>query len=179
MTPPVTASDDTPTGYLSLRGYSEYTGKHERTVKRWLADHELPGAYQDNNGRWLIPASAVRTPHVEPANGAGTVLTLNGHRQDGPSVHVAEGRAVLSWPQEQQPVEHATLVDAQVERLPTLMTLDEALAVLNYGRPEDDPLVTRHGLINNAEFFGVVKVGAMGKYLMPLATIKKLRGLTP
>ncbi|WP_332065028.1 hypothetical protein [Agromyces sp. CCNWLW203] len=50
-----------PTQMLTLEGYIAHSGKTERTVRRWLADDELPGAKKRPDGAWMIPADAVRT----------------------------------------------------------------------------------------------------------------------
>lgn len=55
---------------LTLQGYVDRTGKTERTVRRWLAAGDLPGARKDRGGQWMIPADAVYTP------GAGAALAL-------------------------------------------------------------------------------------------------------
>jgi len=47
---------------LTLQEYAAAHNVHPRTVKRWLGERELPGAEQDDKGRWSIPATAVRTP---------------------------------------------------------------------------------------------------------------------
>ena len=57
----MTMTYDTPAAYLTAAQYATSIDKTERTVKRWLADGELPGAHQDERGRWLIPAGAERT----------------------------------------------------------------------------------------------------------------------
>ena len=87
----------------------------------------------------------------------------------------------LSWTGTQDLVqmEHTERVslDAQVVGLPTVMTIDEFMDVLNHGRPEDEAIVTKRGLINNAERFGLFKLTERGPWLVPLATVKQLRGL--
>lgn len=46
---------------LTLADYAEQVaGKSHRTVQRWLEKDELPGATQDDDGRWWVPATAKR-----------------------------------------------------------------------------------------------------------------------
>lgn len=45
---------------VSLNRYADMAGKSVRTVQRWLSDGEVPGAFQDEDGRWAIPANARR-----------------------------------------------------------------------------------------------------------------------
>lgn len=45
---------------LTLADYAAAAGKSPRTVQRWLEAGELPGAQQDPDERWWVPAGAVR-----------------------------------------------------------------------------------------------------------------------
>ncbi|MBD3941968.1 hypothetical protein IF188_09700 [Microbacterium sp. NEAU-LLC] len=135
--------DTTPA--LPAAKYAELVGKTERTVKRWLEDDELPGAYKDDRGRWMIPVGAERTPRP-----AGDVVQL----------------------QPQQSIEH--LVDTGVRRaidaaaaLPSFLTLDQAAEILG---------ISRHAIATHRDYFGVVPFGANGSLVVPLATIKRIRG---
>lgn len=65
MTYPGTMTDvyelSTPT-YQTITEYAAAVGVIPRTVQRWLKADELPGAYQDEKGWWLIPTGTIRTP---------------------------------------------------------------------------------------------------------------------
>ncbi|WP_157372878.1 hypothetical protein [Agromyces sp. Root81] len=64
-----------PTSLLTLQGYVDATGKTERTVRRWLAAGELPGA-ELRDGAWMIPADAVRR-----VGGSAEVARIGGDSQ--------------------------------------------------------------------------------------------------
>jgi hypothetical protein len=49
---------------LTPAAYAEHVGASERSVRRWLADDELPAARQVG-GRWEIPADAVRVQRLD------------------------------------------------------------------------------------------------------------------
>jgi hypothetical protein len=170
MASPEDAPEDTPrVRYLTIRQYSDEHQVHERTIKRWLSAGELPGAFQDQTTQWHIPADATRQPRSESV--AGATLTFT------------PAAPVLEWPGQPGtqlaavPPPRPETVDDRVEDLPTVMTVDEFVDVLNHGRPADDPIATKRGLINNAERFDLFKLTERGPWLVPLSTVKKLRGL--
>lgn len=111
-----------------------------RTVKRWLADDELPGAYKDERGQWQIPADAVRTPRE-----SGQIVQL------GP-------RDVYVPP--------APPVPVNLDTFPTMLTLQEAERLLN---------VPWRTIAAHGDYFDVVE---LDRKRVPLATIKRLRGIT-
>lgn len=96
---------------LTASQYADAVGASERTVKRWLAADEIPGAQRDPSGRWLIPADAERVPTP-----AGVVQML---RDTNSAVDVRQ----LPTPAE------------IVEQLPALVPVGEDLARL-LGIPE-------------------------------------------
>jgi predicted DNA-binding transcriptional regulator AlpA len=60
--------------------YAEYVGASERTVLRWLKAGELPSATKTPDGRWFIPADAVRqvtSPDMSVTR-QGDVVRANG-----------------------------------------------------------------------------------------------------
>lgn len=171
-----------PNNLVGLREYCEIHNVHERTVKRWLANEELqPTPYRDENGHWLIPRDAKRVPRPAgprtiTAGYGGPVPGSNGH--DVVPAYPGQQHGQLVAPFAPHAEVQRTL-DELVEDLPTMLPLHRAVAVINHGLDDDEAAVTEHGLRANAEYFGLVKVGKNGKYLMPLATVKKLRGMTP
>lgn len=134
------------TAVVTAAQYAERAGTTERTVKRWLAADELPGAYKDERDRWMIPVDAVRTPRP-----AGDVVQL----QPRPDTHPA-GREL--------DVQRAVDVAAA---LPSFLTVDQAAEILG---------ISRHAIAKHREYFGVVPFGANGSLVVPLATIKRIRG---
>jgi hypothetical protein len=132
---------DIPAAYLSAAQYADAIGKTERTVKRWLADGELLGAYQDERGRWMIPANAERT--------TGELVTL-----DRPTTRPMTDM-VLSHPSQ--------MIDA----LPSFIDIDRAASILG---------ISRHAITTHREYFDVVPFGPNGSLVIPLATIKRIRG---
>lgn len=160
-----TTPTTTPVEYLSTREYAERSGTHIRTVKRWLADRLLPGVYQKESGEWMIPADAKRMPK-DPSPG-DVMLHLGGRP--------AAAQLEQSWT---PPAAHHQTLDQVIANLDTLLDLEQAYTVLNHGRPEDDPIVTRNYLHSDEAMaeLGIIKMGR--KRLMPLATIKRLRGMT-
>jgi len=119
----------------------------ERTVKRWLAEGELPGAHQDERGRWQIPADAVRTPRM-----AGQVVSMTARQSDN----------IVSA------VGSPTPEQLNYNVLPTFLSLEQAAFLL------DLPLGTLQNKTNR-RYFRVRKLG--GKLRMPLSRVKKLRGI--
>jgi hypothetical protein len=154
------ATPTTPvTHYLSLKGYADATGKHPRTVKRWLADGELPGARQDPiDGHWMIPADAVRSPKTLAT--ASNVMTLPPAQYTAPVRDIPA--AVPSTPQGH------TSAFPSWDVLPTTLTVEQAAALMG---------VTEHAIASNQDYYGVIKHGKKGAMLVPLATVKRLRGL--
>jgi len=120
--------------------YAELVDVAERTVKRWLADDELPGAVKDERGRWLIPSGVERVPRT------GDVVQL-------------QLRDV-------EPISYQAPAPT-VEALPSFLTLDDAAAILG---------ISRHAIATHRDYFGVVPFGPNGSLVVPLATIKRIRG---
>lgn len=140
----MTMTYDSPEFHLTAAQYANRIGKTERTVKRWLADGELPGAYQDERGRWMIPVDAERTA-------SNDLVTLPRPMTRPMTVEISHG--------------HAPLIDT----LPSFLSIDEASAVLG---------ISRHAILTprGRDYFDVVPFGANGSLVIPLATIKRIRG---
>lgn len=136
--------DTTPAAYLTAKQYAEATGKSARQVKRYLEDGELPGAYQDERGWWMIPATAERTT-------SGELVTLSPRPRTRPTTEV------MSHP--------AGMIDAA----PSFLTIDQAAQILG---------VSRHAILTprGRDYFDVVPFGPNGSLVIPLATIKRIRG---
>jgi predicted DNA-binding transcriptional regulator AlpA len=124
------------TTLLTLPAYAQMVDATERTVQRWLAAGELPGAVKDERGRWLIPATTQRNP--------GTDITTT--------------RPTTSY--DMSPVE-------RVDALPSFLRLEHAAELLG---------ISRHAILNHREYFDVVPFGPNGAHVIPLATIRRIRG---
>lgn len=120
--------------YLTVKQYAESAGISDRTAMRWLKAGELPGAKQDERGRWMIPAGATQTL------GAGLV-------------------ALTTEPPMYRP--------ANIDELPSFLPLDAAAGLLG---------ISRHAIDTHRDYFGVVPFGPYGSLVIPLATIKRIRG---
>ena len=126
--------------HVTAAQYADRVSKTERTIKRWLADDELPGAYQDERGRWMIPAEAERRTR------AGDVVPMT-RPMTRPTTDLVE----------------------KIDTLPSFLTIDQAAQVLG---------ISRHAILTprGREYFDVVPFGPNGSHVVPLATIKKIRG---
>ena len=145
----MTMTQDNPTPYLTIVQYAEAHGVSDRTIKRWLKDDELAGAYKDERGRWLIPATAERT--------AADVVILSDRPRTRPRTDV-----VASHPS------RATLAEL-IDTLPSFLPIDHAAELLG---------ISRHAILTprGRDYFDVVPFGPNGSLVVPLATIKKIRG---
>ena len=152
---------ETSTLYTSLTGYAatHYAPGSEkplsdRTVKRWLADDELPGAYQNERGHWMIPVNAERVPRT-----AGKVVAMTQRPVVSAVAHEAPAMTKDLPPE---------LAAEYINRLPTFLTIPQAAYLLGVSEG------TIRGK-SNRRYFRVRKVD---RHLMiPLARIKKLRGV--
>jgi hypothetical protein len=125
------------TAYLTAAQYAERSGRTDRTIKRWLAEAELPGAYQDERGRWMIPANAERIAQT-------TDIT--------PTSPQAVTRRMTSQ---------------DIDTLPSFLTVEQAAHLLG---------ISRHAIAAHRDYFDVVPFGPNGSLVIPLATIKRIRG---
>lgn len=144
----MTLTYDTGLPMLSAAQYATANKIAVRTVKRWLADDELPGAIKDERGRWLIPTEAERT--------TAAVVTLP-RPMTRPTTDI-----MLSHPS------HAMLATGPtLDALPSFLTIEQAAQILG---------VSRHAITTHRDYFDVVPFGANGSLVVPLATIKRIRG---
>lgn len=144
----MTLTYDTAAAHVTAARYAEISGVSDRTVKRWLADEELPGAYQDERGRWMIPADATRTPR--PADIVQLDRPMSPH-----AGHPSRGELAIAD------------VGPLLDTLPSFLTLDQASGILG---------VSRHAIATHRDYFDVVPFGPNGSLVIPLATIKRIRG---
>lgn len=147
------------TEMLSIVDYAERQGINARTVKRWLAADELPGAEKDPfTGAWRIPANATRmvTAKVDPQPGPGTELEF------GPAYPGTVGQ-FHGWPPAAVAPEEPTRLE-DLEELPAFLTIAQAAEYL--GIPQAQILAHR-------ETFGVMDVGVNGSPRVPKAIVHK------
>lgn len=129
-----------PVQWLTAAQYADQAGASERTVKRWLADGELPGATKDERGRWLIPADTTRTPGAD-------VVPLAPRHMTRPMTT-------------QQP-------GPELDALPSFLSIDQAAHILG---------ITAYAIRKHREYFDAQPFGPNGALVIPLATIRKVRG---
>ncbi len=134
---------------VTIDGYTKRHGITERTLRRWLAADELPGA-RLIDGAWAIPINATRTP---AAKGAVVQMTPDMAPDMAPVVSYARIT----------PPTAAELVDA----LPGYVELDVAAQLL--GIPEG-------AIRRNRDHFQLQPFGAHGALVMPRHRIKEILG---
>ena len=144
----MTMTYDTPI-LMGVVDYAGLVGASERTVKRWLADDELPGAIKDERGRWMIPSDAVRVPKVADVVAMPARPMTPSH--DVMASHPSQARAL------------------NYDAMPSFLTIDQAAQLLG---------ISRHAITTprGRDYFDVVPFGPNGSLVVPLATIKKIRG---
>ena len=152
----------TPTEVLTLNEYAESVGVHPRSVKRWLANGEVPDAFQDPfSKQWQFPAGAPRVQRAseEPATTGYST-----------AVSPANGGAVVPHGWFPHPGEIH-------EDEPTrLEMLDEESAFLTVERASKFLGVPQAQIRANAETFGLMPVGINGSLMVPKSTIRRFEG---
>lgn len=152
--------DGTP--MLAIADYAEHAGVHPRTVKRWLAENELPGATKDSfSGEWRIPVDATRRPAPVWTSKAELAVT----EQHLPAPAGTE----MVWHQPQpQPADagEPTRLESLAEEA-TFLTVPEAAYYL--GIPQKQ-------ILANAELFEVMTVGFDSSPRVPKRVIRKFEG---
>lgn len=122
--------------WITAQEFAQLHNVTERTVKRWLGDDLVSGAYKDPRGRWQIPHDAPRPDVNEIASSR--------------IVAVPEPAPALSY-------EHA----------PSFLPVDEAARALG---------ISAHAIREHRTYFDVVPFGSNGSLVVPLATIRRIRG---
>lgn len=136
-----------PTFYFTIPQYAEHHGLSERTVKRYLAAGELPGAMKNEHNQWQIPA------HVE--------RTL-------PQQH----QVALVQPSEIEPAHHSLEFD-DAPRRRTFYTADEAAELMS----SPEMKITGYAVRKHREYFHAVDAGPNGQIIVPAARIRELKGM--
>lgn len=146
------AADGVEPTYMNIDEYAEHVGANPRTVRRWLAADQVPGAVREAHGRtwrWWIPAEAVpvlpqSSPPARPS------------AQDAGAVRLVDNAPVLS--------------SGLPPRL--LFTVEEVAVLLG-------PHVSSYAIIEmiKAGELRAMRRGPRGAYLVPLSELREIAGL--
>lgn len=140
--------------------YAQNQGVSTRTVERWLAAGELPTASQTPDGRWHIPADAVRQRPLIPS---GDVPP----RQPRQGTDMSPTRRGDVVPTSAPTPAPRTLAEA-LDQQPALLALEDAARLL--GIPES-------GIRKHAEELGALPWGPRGRLVVPQSAVRRLAGL--
>lgn len=150
---------------LSVAEYATAKGVSTRSVKRWLADGELPAAEKDVfTGQWRIPRDAARQVQAVAADVAKPVNHSELLGQLG--VATMPGAEVLPWQPMPAPVE-PTLRE-RLDDETGYLTIEEAAEYL--GIPQAQ-------IRANADRFGLEAVGVNGSMRVPQRIIRRVMGV--
>jgi hypothetical protein len=142
--------------YLPAQEYADLQGISFRSVKRYLAEEELPGAiFYDK--KWLIPADAERSQHKELVVRNGTEVQVHAV-QGGSSTPLGTMKDYSKMPTLEQALDHQT----------AYVTVEEAANLMG---------ITEYAIRNHPEEYGVVPRGRHGGAVVPQAVIRKIAGL--
>lgn len=146
---------------LSLSQYAAANNVSERTVKRWLANKELPDAEKDQyTGEWRIPAHAARVqrPRAEGANPPSEIGSAV-------ATHLFNGRGEI------QPMPELRASDPslreELDDEPGFLPLDVASSYLGIPKAQ---------ILQNPERFGLERVGTNGSYRLPQRVVREIAG---
>lgn len=153
---------------LSLNEYAESVGVHPRTVKRWLANNEVPSAIKDPfTGEWRFPPGAPRVQRAVHEHDAGGMQLAAGN--EPPAGAFSGG---LPWWAAQMP-----MLPSAEELEPTrLDMLDEESAFLTVERAARFLGVPQAQIRANPDVFGLMPVGINGSLMVPKSTIHRFEG---
>jgi hypothetical protein len=147
---------------LKLREYADHVGVHERTVKRWLRDEQLPGATKDPfSGDWMIPADTMRVKTSPMAGHVDQPLSPSGELQ----IHRVEpGYGVVPY-------------ENELEVEPTrLQALDEEPAFMSVADAAFYLGIPQAQILANPDRFQVEHLGYNSSPRVPKSVIKKIEG---
>jgi hypothetical protein len=159
-------------GWLTPEQYAEQQDKTLRTVRRWLADEEVPGAWQDPiTKKWNIPAGAERVVSEVPKD-----LRPRPVQYVMPPAGEQPGNGLVLHEQSRQ------LEPTLLEREPTrLEDLEEESTFLSIAAAAEYLGIPQESILEQPDVFGVMPVGRKlpdGTRVkkVPKATIKKFEG---
>jgi hypothetical protein len=150
---------------LSVTEYAIAKGVSTRSVKRWLADEQLPGAEKDPfSGEWRIPATAVRQQNAVSADVAKPVNHSELLGQLG--IGTPAGAEVVSWQQMPEPAP------------PTMRErLDDETGYLKIADAAAYLGIPQAQILAHPEKFGVEEVGDRGSARVPQRIIRRIMGV--
>lgn len=138
-----------PADFATVRGVSL------RTVERWLEKGELPEARQGPDGRWSIPADAMRQQPLP-----GTDMSPSRRGVSGPtSPDMSPTCRDVSVP---------VSLSAALDAKPAFLTVDEAATFLG---------IPRGAVLSNRARFEVERLG--GRLMVPQRVVRFVAGLLP
>jgi hypothetical protein len=150
---------------LSVAEYATAKGVSTRSVKRWLADEELPGAEKDPfTGAWRIPRTSVRQVKAvsaevgQPVNHSELLAQMGVMTMPG-------GGEVVPW--QQMPAAPEPTLRERLDDETGYLTIEEAAEYL--GIPQAQ-------IRANAERFGLEPVGVNGSLRVPQRVIRRVMG---
>jgi hypothetical protein len=151
-----------PTETMSLNEYAEFVNAHPRTVKRWLANGELPGAFRDPFSKeWRFTRDTTRqqkaAEDAAPQSFEVAVSGANGQMMVPPQWFPHPGEI-----HEDEPTR--------------LEMLDEESAFLTVERAARFLGVPQAQIRANAEMFNLMPVGISGSLMVPKSTIRRFEG---
>jgi hypothetical protein len=158
---------------LSLNEYAESVGVHPRTVKRWLANDEVPDAVKDPfTNEWRFPPGAPRVQRaLSEAQAPGAQVSQPVDVLFGGPAGAAAGGGVPWWA-----VAPPALGSAEELEPTRLDMLDEESAFLTIERAARFLGVPQAQIRANGEVFGLMPVGINGSLMVPKSTIRKFEG---
>lgn len=150
---------------LSVAEFAMARGTSTRSIKRWLADGELPAAEKDAfTGQWRIPRDATRIKTAKSAEETKPVNHSELLAQMG-VMAMPGGGEVIPWQQVPEPPE-PTLRE-RLDDETGYLTIEEAAGYL--GIPQAQ-------IRANAERFGLEAVGVNGSLRVPQRVIRRVMG---
>lgn len=163
---------------LSLNEWAEADNTHPRTVKRWLANGEIPGAYKDAfTGEWRIPQDASRQRRPLNAEDASAVAAAGGPSDILFGEHPGAGQGLPWWASPELLAGQLALAGPAQDAAPTrLEMLDEESAFLTIERAARFLGVPQAQIRANPETFGLMPVGINGSLMVPKSTIRQFEG---
>jgi hypothetical protein len=154
-----------PAETLSLNEYAESVGVHPRTVKRWLANDEVPAAFRDPFTKdWRFPPGASRMQRAASDDAAPTSFEV--------AVSGANGQMMVPPPHAWFPHPGEVIEDEPTR----LDMLDEESSFLTVERAAKFLGVPQAQIRANAETFGLMPVGINGSLMVPKSTIRRFEG---
>lgn len=152
---------------MSLNEYAESVGVHPRTVKRWLANDEVPAAFRDPFSKdWRFPPNAMRVQRADDAAPSSFEVAVSG-------ANAGQLLPPAQWfPHPGEVIENEPTRLEMLDEENAFLTVERAARFL--GLPQD--------LIRESpELFDAVAVGRKGPggtraLMVPKAAIRKFEG---